>query len=411
MRQLPHKVTLLASVGSGLEYYDYVIFGMLASFISAQFFPKENHYTALMATFMLFAVSNFVRPVGAIVFGLLGDTYGRKKTFSQTLLLMAIATFGIGLTPTFAAVGLMATILFCAFRIGQGIIFGAELPGAVTFLWEHVNHDRRGLYNGLMIAAVGISVAFGSFVTWSLSKCLTDNQIADWGWRLPFLFGGLLAIIGFMIRRHTSETPYFINRPEKSKNTIHELVVSYPLSIVLSIGTILFPACLITFFLVLPVYLKDVFHYQLSNIYLVITGGYILSAIFLPIFGWLSDRIGRKKLLVVTLVLAIVACPLLFGILKYQTISVLVVFVGVWQILVAALAANYFVILPEAFSTSVRYTGTAFCYNIAYSIAALTPLAINFFYGRLHQTNYVPWLFSIIGLLTLICVTFLKKAE
>ncbi|EKD45572.1 MAG: major facilitator family transporter, partial [uncultured bacterium] len=196
------KITFLTSVGAGLEYYDLVIYSLLANFISKQFFPSTNHVAALFATFGVLALGNIIRPLGGVIFGIFGDRFGRKKVFANTLLWMAGVTFLMGLIPDFGTIGLTATILFSLCRILQGIVFGAELPGALTLLSEHIDEKRHGLHFGFMIAAVGFGVSLGSFVTWILTTVLTEAEMLAWGFRVPFLLGGGLALIGFYIRKH-----------------------------------------------------------------------------------------------------------------------------------------------------------------------------------------------------------------
>jgi MFS family permease len=203
------KITFLTGVGSALEYYDFVIYSLLASFISQQFFPSSDRVTSMFATFGVFALGYVVRPIGGIIFGLIGDRFGRKKVFASTLLWMALATFLMGLTPTFSTWGLTATIIFSACRITQGLVFGAEMPGALTLLSEHIDNKRHGLHFGFMIAMVSLGVLLGSGVTWILTEILTEKEFLAWGFRIPFLLGGCLAIAGFIIRKHLPETPVF----------------------------------------------------------------------------------------------------------------------------------------------------------------------------------------------------------
>lgn len=410
MQQVPHsRITLLTSIGAGLEYYDYVIYYLLASYISQQFFPATNHTAALFATFSLFAVSNIVRPIGGIFIGMLGDRHGRKNVFANTLLYMALASFCIGILPSFKTFGLAATILFCVLRILQGITFGAELPGALTFLLEHIRTKNRGFHCGFLIAAVSLGVTFGSGVNYLLTKLLSNAAMLNWGFRIPFMLGGCLALIGFVIRRKIAETPLFLALNIKKKNSIGELSKQHLAQIFKGIGIILFPATLVTFLLAQPVYLHEVFHYQFSDIYLATTCGYLWSAIWIPIFGKLADHIGRKLLFALALFCVILFSSLVFGLLNTPTIGMLFAFTLGCQTILAMMAACYFVLLPEAFPTEVRFTGTAFSYNIAYTIAAFIPLIANYIYQTLKQPQLVPMVLILLATLSLSCLIFLKN--
>ena len=402
------KITFLASVGSGLEYYDLVIYSLLASFISQQFFPSTNHVTALFATFGIFALGYVVRPLGGIIFGIIGDRLGRKKVFANTLLWMALATFLMGLIPSFSTWGLVATILFSTCRIIQGLVFGAELPGALTLLAEHIDAKQHGLHFGWMLATVGLGVSLGSGVTWLLTKTLTETQILAWGFRIPFLLGGGLALLGFYIRKHLPETPEFLNL-QKSNTKLTLAVVKNHLGQIFNvIGILLFPASLVTLQLIFPVYLHDFYHHSFADIYLAMTLGYIWSAVMIPLFGWASDFAGRKTFIIIAALIMIIFIFPIFSFLPIESRLVPFGFVMFWQTVIAIMTASYFVLLPQAFQTIIRYTGTAFSYNIAYTLAALLPLIVNYIYGIRKNPYYLVWIFILLATLTIVNTLVLK---
>ena len=407
----PSKITLLASIGAGLEYYDYVIYSLLAGFISQQFFPSTNRTAALFATFGVLAVGNILRPLGGIITGIFGDRFGRKKIFANTLLWMAFATFVMGITPTFSTIGLIATIVFSLCRIIQGITCGAEIPGAITFLSEHIHTKRHGIHFGFMTAAIGLGVSLGSFIIWTLTKILTDQQMANWGFRLPFLLGGSLAVVGFFIRKYTPETPAFLSLKNPNLKTISLFSKNHVGQVFNTLGVLIFPASFVTFFLALPVYLNNTYHYHFPTIYLTMTFGYVWSTILLPIFGWLSDHTGRKNLLFVTVSIFILFSYPAFLLLELKTNWALFCFVAFGQTIIAAMAACYFALLPRAFPTEIRYTATAFSYNIAYSIAALIPLAANYIYGVIRQPRYIIGFFVLLAAITTVSTLLLKNHQ
>ncbi|MDR1057637.1 MAG: MFS transporter [Coxiellaceae bacterium] len=405
------KITLLTSIGAGLEYYDLIIYGLLANFIGHQFFPSSNHVASLFATFGVFALSNIIRPLGGVILGVFGDRFGRKKIFTNTLLWMAFATFTMGIIPSFAKIGLVATILFSLCRLIQGLVFGAEFPGAVTLLSEHIDKEKHGIHFGFMISTVSIGVSLGSFVTWILTKILTESEMMAWGFRLPFLLGGSLAIVGFYIRRRLPETPKFLAL-QKSRAVITPTVIKSHLGQVFNvIGILLFPACLVTFKLIFPVYLRDFYHFDLSDIYLATTLGYIWSAVLKPIFGWISDKIGRKVIIIVAGIIVIIGFLPIFLWLQSGNRLALFSFLLFAQTTTASMAASYFVLLPQAFQTVIRYTGVGFSYNVAYTIAALTPLGVNYIYGILKNPMYLVWAFISLAALTVMSTLIFKVKE
>lgn len=402
------KITFLTSLGSGLEYYDLVVYSLLASFISQQFFPSSNHVTALFATFGIFALGYVVRPLGGIIFGIIGDRFGRKRVFTNTLLWMALATFLMGLIPTFSTWGLIATMLFSTGRIIQGLVFGAELPGALTLLSEHIDSKQHGLHFGCMLATVGLGVSLGSGVTWLLTKTLTETQILAWGFRIPFLLGGGLALLGFYIRKHLPETPEFLNLQRSNIKLTMTVAKNHLGQIFNAIGILLFPASLVTLQLIFPVYLHDFYHHSFADIYLAMTLGYIWSAIMIPLFGWISDFAGRKILIIVAALTMIIFIFPIFSFLQIESRLVPFGFVVFWQTIIAIMTASYFVLLPQAFQTIIRYTGTAFSYNIAYTIAALLPLVVNYIYGIRKNPYYLAWIFILLAVLTVVNTLTLK---
>ena len=188
------KITLLVSLSSALEYYDLIIYSLLANFISQQFFPDANRTAAIFATFAILTLGNIIRPISGTIMGILGDLFGRKKIFTNSMIWMAMATLAMGLTPTFSTLGFLATLLFCLGRLIQTMAFGAMAPGAFTMLSEHIDRKKHGRHFGFLASSMGLGVSLGSLVIWGLTKYLTNQAMVDWGFRVPFILGGLLSL-------------------------------------------------------------------------------------------------------------------------------------------------------------------------------------------------------------------------
>ncbi len=191
-----YRTTLLASIGAGLEYYDFIIYGLLASYLSTLFFPPHDGAAALIGTFAIFATGYLFRPIGGILFGMISDRYGRKKAFVSVMLLMALATCTIGLLPTYHQIGISAAYLLLLLRILQGLAFGAEIPGAITFVSEHANPYYRGTHCGFLVSSVGMGAVLASALNYFISRHFSSAMVLAWGWRIPFLIGSVLAIAG-----------------------------------------------------------------------------------------------------------------------------------------------------------------------------------------------------------------------
>lgn len=402
------KTTLLASCGAGLEYYDFIIYGLLANYIGQQFFPSTNHSTSLIAAFGIFAMGYLVRPFGGVIFGIIGDRHGRKNAFTASIILMAASTFSMGLLPNFKVAGLCAPIMFMTFRIFQGISFGAELPGAITFISEHAGEKHRGSQCSIMASSLSVGACFGTFLIYIQSTLLTEHQMLLWGWRIPFLIGGILALVGYYIRYKTTETPYFIRKQHHVQHPFVELYKQYPTSILKCIGIMLFPASFIVAFLCLPSYLHNAFRYDVQDVYLATTFGYVWSAISLPVLGWISDRIKRKLLLFVTILIFAILSKPLFALLNHGNLSFLIIFILLYQTIISCLIVSFMAMLPEFFITNVRYTGIAFCYNIVYALAGFVPMLINYFLNTTKNPYSIVFLLLIVAIVTSFSLIFVN---
>ena len=381
MTTIAKKTTFLTSLGAGLEYYDFIIYGMMAGILSPLFFGPDEEWMGLIKTFGVFAVGYLMRPIGGIVFGMIGDTYGRKKTFLAVMFLMAISTFCIGLLPTYSQIGNAAGVLLVLLRILQGLSFGAELPGAITVVCESSQKQKHGSYAGIVISSVSVGSMLASFVLFLLSQNVNQAQIHSWGWRIPFLLGGLLALANYYIRKHLQETPEFTRLQSERKLTAFKepllcLVRQYRIEMLLGIGMTSFVASLVIFALYLPTYLTQYYSFSTSDIYLAMTWGMLWSACVLPICGWLADFVGKVRMFIGTCLVFMLGGAALFAILAQEGLAILVAFMILYQTVIACVTVCYFPLLAALFPTAVRYTGLAACYNITYSLMATAPILI-----------------------------------
>lgn len=378
MQKTANRATFLASLGAGLEYYDFVIYGLMASTLSSLFFAGETA-SHLSKTFGIFALGYIARPIGGVLFGVIGDTYGRKKTFLSVMLLMAASTFSIGLLPNCSQAGLFAPCALLALRLLQGLSFGAELPCAITVVNEHSNKKEWGIYTGFVISSVSLGATLASFILYILSQTLNQSAILSWGWRIPFLLGGLFSLANYFIRKHLNETPEFTHLQKNRKKTslkdpILTLIKHHKKSLLLGISMTGVMSSLVIFFLSFPTYIHTHFGYEIKNGYLAVTWGMIWSSLTLPICGWISDRIGKVKVYFLTSLLLSASCFSLFSLLQIGTLTSLIIFTSIYQTIISFLSVTYFSLIPAIFSTEVRYTGLSFCYNIVYCLIGCTPM-------------------------------------
>lgn len=368
------KLITLSALGSGLEYYDFVIYVMLTPYISRVFFPVDDHAAAVIATLGIFAVGYVARPFGGIVFGHLGDRYGRKQSFTLSMMLMAFATLIIGLLPGHLSWGIVSSLLLLVCRIVQGVAQGAEIPGAVTFLLEHAQAERRGLWAGLLFSGVGLGAALAALIASILTGYLNQYQMDSWGWRVPFLLGGGLAVIGWWMRANTIETPLFVQIHHIEKTPLVNALRCHWRTLLRGVGVLSFPLAVIILALFFPQYLTAHFHYANHTVFVSMTVSLFWSALLLPIIGHYSDHIGRKRLLMISGVIGLILGYPLFLLLQLQTLWALWVFVLLYETLIAMMAACYPCLLAEAFPTPIRYTGVGLVYNVVLTLAAFVPM-------------------------------------
>lgn len=383
MKNKTAKAAWLTSLGAGLEYYDFIIYGLMAAYLGPLFFPGEDAAASLLKTFGIFALGYLVRPIGGVFFGSLGDLYGRKSTFLAVMLVMALSTFAIGLLPNYSQAGIWSPLLLILFRILQGISFGAELPGAITVICEYAQKSQQSSYTGYVVSSMSLGSILASAVLFLLSLILPQQQILDWGWRIPFLFGGLLALASYFIRKHLGETPEFTRSshhllPTNFQDPLKNLAKFYKKELILGIGLTWLHACLVIFYLYLPTYLSQNFDYFQTDIYFASMCGMIMSALSLPFAGVLSDKIGKTSMLMRVSTGFLFLCFGLFQMLHYSHISVLVFFMMLYQVVISFLVVSYLPLLSGLFPTRVRYTGIALCYNLTYSVMGCSPILVTF---------------------------------
>ena len=320
-------VIAASTVGTLIEWYDFYIFGILATIISTKFFPKENETAAFLATLATFAAGLLVRPFGALFFGRLGDLIGRKYTFMVTLVLMGGSTFAIGLVPAYETIGFWAPLTVLILRLLQGLAIGGEFGGAATFVAEHSPYKERGFWTSWiqMTGGFGLVVSFGVILVTKIS--MSPANWEAWGWRIPFLASVFLVVVSVIIRKNMAESPLFAKAKSEGKTSTNPLKESFGnkanlkvvllaiFGLTLGIGVVGYSS---TFF-VQSFLIKFMFvDYDQVNRLLII--GLSLGAPFYIFFGWLSDHIGRKPLLMLSLLLAIVCFRPIYRQI-YQTVN------------------------------------------------------------------------------------------
>src|SRR5436190_14319700 len=305
------KVIAASSVGTMIEWYDFYIFGMLAKTISTQFFPGTNPTAALLSTLAVFAAGFIVRPFGALVFGRLGDIIGRKYTFLLTLILMGSSTFLIGLVPTYSTIGALAPILVLVLRLVQGLALGGEYGGAATYVAEHAPVHRRGYYTSWIqtTATLGLFLSLGVILSIRRIVGVQDFENGN-GWRFPFLLSIVLVIVSIIIRLKMSESPLFARLKSEGKTSVNPIKESFGHKLNFKMVLLaLFGATMGQgviwytgqFYAQSFLLTKCFIDYEQANTIILIA--LVIATPFFIVFGSLSDRWGRKNIMMIGMLL------------------------------------------------------------------------------------------------------------
>ena len=366
------KTVIVGVIGNIMEWYDFALYGYFAPVLAKLFFPSQDPAVSLISTFGVFATGFLMRPVGAAIFGHFGDRLGRRKALSASVLLMAIATAFMGLLPTYAQIGVTATILLTFLRLLQGISAGGEFTGSISFLVEHAPPSQRG-FIGSWTTFSGVSgMLLGSGMGALVTFLLSDEALNDWGWRIPFLLGLLTGAIGVYLRFGVEESPMFKKLKESGKVVRAPIKVAFRdfrREILTAIGVNwINAAAFYTVWVYNTTYLVTVTDLSLSSALLINTLSMIFLIVSIPIMGSLSDRVGRKPLLLSGCIgVACLAYPL-YSLLSQGTFASALTAQLVFVVPISMLQGTMPTAMVELFPTSSRYSALSISYNIAFAI-------------------------------------------
>ena len=321
------RVIFASSLGTVFEWYDFYLYAVLAPFFAALFFPKGNETAALLSAFATYAAGFLVRPFGALVFGRIGDLVGRKYTFLVTIIVMGFSTFAVGLLPTYGTIGWAAPLRLVALRLLQGLALGGEYGGAATYVAEHAAPGKRG-YDTAWIqttATLGLFLALIVIGICRFTGVMTPAQFAEWGWRIPFLVSVILLIFSVYIRLKLNESPVFQRMKAEGKGSkapLTESFLRYPnnkyvllalLGATAGQGVVWYTGQFYALF-----FLQITLKLDIQTVYMLIGASLVLGTPFFIVFGWLSDKIGRLKIILAgCLIAAVTYFPLFQGLTHY----------------------------------------------------------------------------------------------
>jgi MFS family permease len=319
------KVIFASSLGTVFEWYDFYLYAILAPAFAVLFFPKGNDTAALLSAFATYAAGFLVRPFGAVVFGRIGDLVGRKYTFLITITVMGAATFFVGLLPTYESIGILAPILLVTLRLLQGLALGGEYGGAATYVAEHAPTDKRGYATSWIQTTATVGLLLALAVIFLCRSNFGEDAFKSWGWRIPFLVSLILLVFSFYIRMRLNESPVFRRMKEEgrgSKRPLTESFFHYPnnkyvllalLGATAGQGVVWYTGQFYALF-----FLSITLKLDPNTTYLLIGASLVIGTPFFIFFGWLSDRIGRLKIILAGCLIAAVSYfPLFHGLTHY----------------------------------------------------------------------------------------------
>ena len=371
-----HKRALIAgSIGNFIEWYEFAVYGFLATVIARNFFQLagEAPLTGLILTYASFAIAFFFRPLGAIIFGRIGDRIGRKPTLIIVLVMMTLATTAIGLVPVYASIGIAAPLMLTGLRILQGLFAGGEYGGAVSLMTEFAPRGKRGLYGAWQSFTVALGLLAGAGIVALISVVLSPEELYAWGWRLPFFLAIPMGGVALWLRVKMEETPGFLRQQKQQQQYPQPTAnVGQTLKAILTgIGRLMvWSAAGYTYLVIMPAYLQSSLHTGFNQALLIAVISNIGFAMTILPAGILSDKWGRRNVMVVAAVLLLILALPLLKILQAESSTLLVkaLVVLVAGGLVGMLAGPGPAMLSEMFPTKVRYTGLGLAYSLSNAI-------------------------------------------
>jgi len=404
------RAVVATVLGNSLEWFDFAVYAFFAAIIAKNFFSTEDSSTALLKTFAVFGVGFIARPLGAIVFGLIGDKFGRKLALMIAMPMMGAGTLLVGLSPNYEQIGVFAAVLLVLGRLIQGFSAGGELGNAVAFLIEWSPANQRAFYSGFQQSSVILGTLTGSALAALISGLLPAEDVESWGWRIPFLIGGLvIAPIGFFIRAKVEETPIFLQSHKKEVASTKPQESPWKVGVKVIFTTASWIVAYYIFLIFMPSFLQKHAAFSQEHSLWASTCGLLAMMLSIPLWGKVSDKIGRKPpYFIAALFFAVVTYPAFSWMLENPTLPNAIIVSVVAGFVLGIFAGIGPALMAEMFSTSSRTTGVSVSFGLASAIiGGFAPFFSTWLIeqtGNPLSATYNVIIFSIVSFITLFFV-------
>ncbi len=410
------KAIFGGSIGNLVEWYDWYAYSAFAIYFSSSFFPKENPTAQLLNTAGIFALGFLMRPMGGYIFGRLADRVGRKQSMTLSVLLMSFGSLLIAITPTYQYIGILAPILLLTARLLQGLSVGGEYGVSATYLSEMATKNRRGFYSSFQYVTLIGGQLLALAIQLALQKLfLSDSQLHDWGWRIPFVFGAILSLVALYLRKNLEETQAFENQKDHSANrkgTLKELL-KHPKAVLTVIGlTLGGTLAFYTYTTYMQKFLVNTMHMSKEQSTLMSFATLFIFACLQPVFGALSDKIGRRPLLIGFGISGTLCTVPLLTILSQTTSQLQAFFLLLFAlIIVSGYTSINAIVKAELFPAQVRALGVGLPYALTVAIFGGTAEYIALWLKDIQHENYYYWYITICIFISLMVYILMKDTK
>lgn len=409
------KVILSGTVANGLEWYDFALYAHFATLIGRKFFPSFDQDAQTLSAFAVFAVGFLMRPIGAVLFGAIGDKYGRKKSLSFAIIMMSVPTGLVSILPTYNDIGIWAPVLLCIIRLLQGLSLGGALIGSVSYIVEHAPKNRKGLAGSASMFSLCFGFLLGSAVAWLLSSIMSEADFDRIGWRIPFLLGVSVISVSYYLKKHGIESPEFEKAKAENKivkNPLAHLLKKYKLVmltsfIINSLGSVGFYMLCVF----LPNYLQTQLGLSIRETAQLDLISMIVIMIGVVLAGYLSDIIGRRRWFIITQISTLILIWTVTTMIdQFKDFHIIIIGECLFAILVAAYIGPEPALQVEMYPTEVRNTGVSVSYNLGCAIfGGLTPVISKLLFNKFQTIDIMPYYISFVALLSMVGVLFYKN--